>query len=187
MRRCARDGGASRCLHPSASVSIRQHTSAYVSIRQHTSAYVSIRQASRCLHPQRLRSQNMYFCTSKASKLSTSPVFENVCQGRPPPRQHNLLRLLPLVLRLQLLQHTSADVSMPAAYLLPLVLRLQLLQLERQRFRFRLVVLQRFRFSLVVWQGFRLTLVVWQRFRCSCSFCSSIAIVASSSFSVVKV
>jgi len=43
------------CWTSKAYVSIRQHTSEYVSIRQHTSA-VSI----------------LYFCTSKASKLSTS-------------------------------------------------------------------------------------------------------------------
>ncbi len=62
--------------HSSAYVSIRQHTSAYVSIRQHTSAYVSIRMkeadfiSRACTHF--LRGQYLYFCTSKASKLSTS-------------------------------------------------------------------------------------------------------------------
>ena len=63
--------------HTSANVSKRQHTSAYVSIRQHTSAYVSTRpealddgprqQGCRCLATQVC--QNLYFCTSKASKL----------------------------------------------------------------------------------------------------------------------
>jgi hypothetical protein len=52
-----------------------QHTSAYifVSIRPHTSAYVRIRstRASRpLLQTQRLLRQYLYFCTSKASKLS---------------------------------------------------------------------------------------------------------------------
>jgi hypothetical protein len=70
--------------HMPAYVSIRQHTSAYVSIRQHPSAYVSIRQlhhlgdgnvgelGSLDVHAQ---SQYLYFCTSKASKLSTAFFF----------------------------------------------------------------------------------------------------------------
>jgi hypothetical protein len=63
-------------LHTSAYVSIRQHTSAYDSIRQHTSAYVSIRMKEAdfisCTCTHFLRGQYLYFCTSKASKLSTS-------------------------------------------------------------------------------------------------------------------
>ncbi len=73
--------------------SIRQHTSAYVSIRQHTSAYVSIRQHTSAMTDTALATpgtgavglsigtfapvkqvnwrQYWYFCTSKASKLST--------------------------------------------------------------------------------------------------------------------
>jgi hypothetical protein len=79
--------------HTSAYVSIRQHTSAYVSIRPHTTAYVSIRQhtghtgrsapslsrpspsdanALRPLAAWHLRCQHLYFCSSKASKLSTA-------------------------------------------------------------------------------------------------------------------
>jgi hypothetical protein len=56
---------------------IRQHTSAYVSIRvrtrHHTSACDDSRSAA-CLVPctQRLKSHYLYFCTSTASKLSTS-------------------------------------------------------------------------------------------------------------------
>ncbi len=65
--------------HTSAYVSIRQHTSAYVSIRQHTSAYVSIRHIYGILVRVRdsyelLLRQYLYFCTSKASKLSTRPA-----------------------------------------------------------------------------------------------------------------
>jgi len=68
--------------HTSAYVRIRQHTSAYVRIRPHTSACVSIRQhTSACMSATRsscsltgqLR-QHLYFCTSKASKVSTVPV-----------------------------------------------------------------------------------------------------------------
>jgi hypothetical protein len=56
----------------------RQHTSAYVSIRQHTVAYGSIRQflpplLADALHLQLLLRQNLYFCTSKASKLTLFP------------------------------------------------------------------------------------------------------------------
>jgi hypothetical protein len=65
--------------HTSAYVSIRQHTSAYVSIRQHTSAYVSVCQHDSEQHDERGKHtlecaavrQCSYFCTSKASKLST--------------------------------------------------------------------------------------------------------------------
>jgi hypothetical protein len=65
--------------HASAYVSMRQHASAYVSIRQHTSAYVSIRQHTSgrrrgCLRQtdkRQTQRQYLYFCTSKASKLST--------------------------------------------------------------------------------------------------------------------
>jgi hypothetical protein len=77
--------------HTSAYVSIRQHTSAYVSIRQHASAYVSIRQNTLafwlfCVQLQRdpthysaltcqlVRCPYLYFCTSKASKLSTCAI-----------------------------------------------------------------------------------------------------------------
>jgi hypothetical protein len=60
----------------------RQQTSAYVSIRQHTSAYafqngtlkpVFLRHAASVNSPgtQLLRCEYVYFCTSKASKLST--------------------------------------------------------------------------------------------------------------------
>jgi hypothetical protein len=60
--------------HPSASVSIRQHTSAYVSIRQNSSAYVSIRKGGMKLlahePPRAAQRQYLYFCTSKASKLT---------------------------------------------------------------------------------------------------------------------
>jgi hypothetical protein len=84
-------GGFPSCTHTPRR--IHQHTPAYVSIRQHTSAYVSIRawgtpvshaprrlprqisdaplshlSGARCTHLQR---QNSYFCTGKASKLST--------------------------------------------------------------------------------------------------------------------
>ncbi len=56
-------------LHTSAHVSIRQHTSAYVSIRPHTSAY----EVERCQREVALRIllRYLYFCTSKASKVST--------------------------------------------------------------------------------------------------------------------
>ena len=51
--------------------SIRQHTSAYVSMLQHTTAYVSI-----CPSPPTafagVQRQYLYFCTSKARKLSTN-------------------------------------------------------------------------------------------------------------------
>jgi hypothetical protein len=72
--------------HTSAYVSIRQQLArtllrhrqlpAYVSIRQHTPAYVSIRQQlartlQRHRQPPARRLQRQYFCTSKASKLST--------------------------------------------------------------------------------------------------------------------
>ncbi len=52
---------------------IMRHTSAYVSIRQHTSAYVSIRQHTSAVKDDGSLplSQYLYFCTSKASKLST--------------------------------------------------------------------------------------------------------------------
>jgi hypothetical protein len=56
-------------LHPRANTHL--HTSAYVSIRQHTSAYVSIRMLQLLSDREQLR-QYLYFCTSKASKLSTS-------------------------------------------------------------------------------------------------------------------
>jgi hypothetical protein len=54
------------CQHTSAYVSIRQHTSAYVSIRQHTMAEIW---SPYSLHASTC--QYLYFCTSKASKLST--------------------------------------------------------------------------------------------------------------------
>ncbi len=72
--------------HTSAYVSIRQHTSAYVSIRQHTSAYLSeertpvplflllctrMRLALPEHTPYIYICKYLYFCTSKASKLST--------------------------------------------------------------------------------------------------------------------
>jgi hypothetical protein len=67
----------------SAYVSLRQHKSAYVSIRQHTSEYVSIRQElfgrprakPVCPVTQLLRCQNLYFCTSNLSELSTQKKF----------------------------------------------------------------------------------------------------------------
>ena len=73
---------------------IRQHMSAYVSIRQHTPAYVSMRQhtsARQLLNTRRksvfallqLLSQYLYFCTSKASKLSTSTLAGIVVEMRP--------------------------------------------------------------------------------------------------------
>ncbi len=72
--------------HTSAYVSIRQHTSAYVGIRRHTSSYaqaVSVRTSrpagrtkgksaqQRKQAGRRQQRQYLYFCTSKASKLST--------------------------------------------------------------------------------------------------------------------
>jgi hypothetical protein len=74
-------------LHTSAYVSIRQRTEEEVHLleqrlkRLHTSAYVSIRQRTeeevhlleqRLKRLQRLLRQYLYFCTSKASTLSTA-------------------------------------------------------------------------------------------------------------------
>jgi hypothetical protein len=90
-------------LHPACLILLSQHTSAYVSIRQHTSAYVSIRQ---------LR-QYLYFCTSKASKLSTilrssSSCSRCICSlcslSLTCIRQHTLAYV-------SIRQHTSAYVS----------------------------------------------------------------------------
>jgi hypothetical protein len=106
--------------------SARVHTSAYVSMRQHTSAYVSIRQhtcrqpvemkearsargrtAPPCPPPHRcvsictvvlVFSQYLYFCTSKARKLST--------RRQRGIRQHTSAYV-------SIRQHTSAD--LPAA------------------------------------------------------------------------
>jgi hypothetical protein len=60
--------GACVCRLP---VSIRQHTSAYVSIRQHTSAYVREVLVHDSAKTGTQTCQYLYFCTSKASKLST--------------------------------------------------------------------------------------------------------------------
>jgi hypothetical protein len=62
-------GGYSR-LYQRLHLSIRQHTSAYVSIRQHTPSRGGYSRLYQRLHL--LRSSYLYFCTSKASKLSTA-------------------------------------------------------------------------------------------------------------------
>ena len=95
--------------HTSAYVSIpapplraRQHTSAYVSIRQHTSAYASIRQRG---VSHRRSTRCPYFCTGKASKLSTCSSTTNTpaSSARIPPPPSSL-NALPSALRMR--QHT---------------------------------------------------------------------------------
>ncbi len=84
-----------RCQRTRGYGSIRQHTSAYGSIRQHSSAYLQrdVSVASGRAHGERVRNkrhveklllaglqqrllrQYLYFCTSKASKLSSTCAF----------------------------------------------------------------------------------------------------------------
>ena len=95
--------------HTSAYVSIRQHTSAYIRIRQHTPAYIRIRQHGRgeVVRDKRVSSrtaqllrQYLYFCTGKASKLSTcDPTLGAHCD--PSIRQHTSAYV-------SIRQHTSA-------------------------------------------------------------------------------
>ena len=110
----------------SAYVSIRQHPSAYVSIRQHTPASVSIRQHTpealpggdrqaptlHFLARRKYSRQLLYFCTSKASKLSTSFLVLITSSSSATEMAERSAAAVGVTAYVSIRQHTSACVSM---------------------------------------------------------------------------
>jgi hypothetical protein len=106
-------------ISKSAYVSILQHASAYVSIRLHTSAHAHAVERVDAAHLH-LRCQYLYFCTSKASKLSTSLLDELWCVVSEFVEEQ-VLTLLALLVQVQILTlSTCSSTNSDTTYRAPI-------------------------------------------------------------------